>query len=507
MREEFGAARLAALLAREAAYRSRGGSIGRGSSLARFNAVWAGLLAAYSLLVGVSTSPSSCASSLSLGLLGLLEIFVGAFFTASTIHSIIELGLLDPLTRLPVADRTVRLAILGAAVYWGGAVLPLTVLPAACVLAARMGRLGLVPWGAAESLSAALFSLGGGFAAAALYPKARAAQGSRWASLVAWVALFGLGATFNLALVRGWLGPGALCPPHVWALPPFSYPAAAMGLGWSSAPSVAFSVLSGMSAWYGVGRLWSALSEEWAPIPEFGKRRKGRPWSPPMPYFVVKDLKLLLRDPKLLASVAYYAAVGPALLGAAALLSPTPRDALAQLPSASLLLGGVTGWVTIYLLALEGRGAGLLATLPVGPRQVVLYKCALSCLVCSPSALGMALIGARLGSASAGAAAGISYLAAVASSSSLVSSTLISRAGAQGSPKSWSLHAVGGRETLIMLGEATLYAGLAWVGDLAVTAAGRADLPAAGWASCLLLAASPAVIARETLAEHGRPGS
>lgn len=472
----------------------------------RFNAVWASLLVAYSALVGISTSPSSCPASLSLGLLGLLEIFVGAFFTASTVHSITELGLLDPLARLPVEERTIRLAVLGAAVYWGGAVLPLAVLPAALILGVRLGSSGLVAWGILESLSTALLSIGGGFSAAALYPRAREARGSRLASLIAWTALFGLGATFNLALVRGWLSRGAGCPPHVMVLPPFSYPAASVGFRWANATSASFSILSALAAWYGVGHLWSALSEEWTPVPEFFRDRGGGSRPLPLPYPLVKDMKLLLRDPKLLASVAYYAAVGPALLGAAAILSPG-REVAVRLPPASLLLGGLTGWVAVYLLVLEGSGAGFLATLPVGASEVTLFKSALSCLLCAPSAAGIAALGARLGSPLAGVASGVTYLLAVASSSSLIASRLIVGARDRGGElRSWSLHSVGGKETLMMLGAAALYAGLAWVGGLALEASARLGAGWLGWAACCILAALPATVAREVLSEP-RPGT
>ncbi len=134
-----------------------------------------------------------------------------------------------------------------------------------------------------------------------------------------------------------------------------------------------------------------------------------------------------------------------------------------KLPPASLLLGGLAGWVAVYLLALEGKGVEFLATLPVGVREVVLFKSVLSTLICVPPAAGIAALGVRLGSSQAGAASGAAYLAAVASSSALISSkpiTSVSRGDERGLR---SLHSVSGTETLLMLGTSALYA-RAWPG-------------------------------------------
>ena len=470
----MGPRELAVLLAKEAAYRSSSGSrVARlgpftlsTAGIVRSNVAWAVLFSAFSVIVVLSTGPLSCSLILSIGFLGVLELFIGAFFMASTVHAITSMRLLDPLARTPIDDKTLRLALLGASAYWGGVAIPAVVLPGAAAAAWLVRSPLLICWAFFEALCLALAASGLGYLAGALYPRARGSRALRAASLIAWVAFFGLGATFNLALARGWLARSDICPPQVGLIPPFSFPAAALNaptLALNPAlSSLAFSAFSVWVAWYGAGKLWRAISSEWIPLPTIEPARRAKQVTIPsaIPYLIVKDLKLLARNPKMLASVLYYLSVGPlVILATLTWIGPEHPAALAVISPVALLVGGLSGWAAMYLITLEGTGAGFLASLPISERELAELKTRLTVLIGSPASFGFYLVARAAGHSTVGLASALAYLASLYSSSRLTCVKLIRRLGQE--RKVWTLHAMGKELILLLLSQTALFVAMA----------------------------------------------
>ena len=299
-----------------------------------------------------------------------------------------------------------------------------------------------------------------------MYPRARGSRALRAASLIAWVAFFGLGATFNLALARGWLARSDICPPQVGLIPPFSFPAAALNaptLALNPAlSSLAFSAFSVWVAWYGAGKLWRAISSEWIPLPTIEPARRAKQVTIPsaIPYLIVKDLKLLARNPKMLASVLYYLSVGPlVILATLTWIGPEHPAALAVISPVALLVGGLSGWAAMYLITLEGTGAGFLASLPISERELAELKTRLTVLIGSPASFGFYLVARAAGHSTVGLASALAYLASLYSSSRLTCVKLIRRLGQE--RKVWTLHAMGKELILLLLSQTALFVAMA----------------------------------------------
>ena len=62
----------------------------------------------------------------------------------------------------------------------------------------------------------------------------------------------------------------------------------------------------------------------------------------------------------------------------------------------ALLVGGLSVWAAMYLITLEGTGAGFLASLPISERELAELKTRLTVLIGSPASFGFYLVAGPL---------------------------------------------------------------------------------------------------------------
>ncbi len=453
---------IAGILAKEASYRARrragvrgsrlAGLVGRG--LVRSNLLGALLFTGMSLFFCIGAVFDQRFVVPMLGILGLVELLVGAFATASTVHVILTEGLLEPLSTLPVTESDIRLALLGVGVYWGGLSMVCAVVPGALLVAVKRGSWAVALWGALEAAALLLLAFGVGYLLGALSPKYTRSRISRVLQTVAWLLFFGFGLLFQLLppQAAGFVGEvGA--PRWLLLIPPFSFPAAAMGVRESALASLAFSALSVAVLRVGAGRLWTAASSGRFALPS--SPPAGR-WSLAVGRLqpLKKDLRLLAMNPRMLASTVYYAVIGPALVVAPMLADVfTGNSGIGRfLPAIGLFFGGVGGAGVYYLYALDAEGARLLYHLPLTRGEVARQKALTLTVTVSPIVILVGVVGALSAGALTGLAAVLTYGVTLLGSAMLNSAILAKRLPRE--PSAWTQETFSkGTLGLLMLAE------------------------------------------------------
>ncbi len=401
------------ILAKEASYRARRRGVRRtrlmslvGGGLVRSNLLGALLFTGMSLFFSVGAVFDGRLIVPMIGVLGLVELLVGAFATASTVHVILSEGLLEPLSTLPVTDSDVRTALLGVGIYWGGLSMLFAVLPGAALVAAKRGLWPLAAWASLEAGSLLLLAFGVGYLLGSLGPRYTRSRVSRALQTLAWLLFFGFGLLFQL-LPQEAVGFSEEVGVPGWLLliPPFSFPAAALGVGKAAVSSLASALLGAAVMRLGAGRLWRAASSGAFVLPTGAPARGWRITAGRL-QFLRKDLKLLGMNPRMLASTVYYAVIGPALVLAPLLTEATAGGLIGRfLPAIGLFFGGVGGAGVFYLYALDAEGARLLYLLPLSRGDVARQKAAtlavtVSLIVVAVGAAGAISAGPLLGLAS-----------------------------------------------------------------------------------------------------------
>ncbi len=383
-----------------------------------------------------------------LGFLGIMELLMGAFTLAMSLHVIQEDRLLEPLRHLPLDRPTVRKAVLGALLYMGSFSYPFLVITPSLVLGVRFGPL-ITLWGVLEAITLMILSAGLALIAGSLYTRYSRSLVRRLASLTAWIALFSFGLLYQFLPKWG---------ERPLNVPPFSYGLAGLGDLSASITSLITLALALLTFKYGSDRFWRAATvvEEYEAPEEMGEWTVTRY---PSFYPVVKDLKLLLRNTKLLASVIYYLAFFPLFVLLPSILSEeTPVGAL--LPQA-IIAGGIGGLSVIYAYAAEGNGARLLYHLPVSRGWVMRGKFLTMATLTFPLVLAVVLA-LTLTSGLLGFISGLSYTLSLYSGIMLNSKLVMWRIPKE--PAAWTegmAQARSGTVLLVFLGEFILYGFLA----------------------------------------------
>ncbi|HDM91980.1 MAG TPA: hypothetical protein ENG69_01135 [Candidatus Korarchaeota archaeon] len=466
---------IAGILAKEASYRAakkakasgRRRLIGAGGFV-KSNLLMLMVSVCVSMMIGmplmVPNPPAEAVVPIA-GILGLVELLLGAFTMAHSIHIIATDRLLEPLTSLPVSEKDVRRALLAVGLYWGGLGLPFLVIPAMAVAAWKLGKPLLLFWGVVEGVTLLLLATGLGYIAGSLAPKTTRNPLLRAVSTISWLLFFGMGMAFSfVSRISAGL--------HVSAsllelLPPFSFAAAGFRSIASTLVSLSFLALSALTFKLGAGRLWRAASTGWSMPGPVVTPREWRLWRGPVPPPLTKDLKLMLRNPRMLAATFYYMLMGPLfflfpILTGAKGGAPSLGEVL---PSITLFIGGMGGWAVEYMYVVEGEGARLLYLLPVSRGRLVEWKASVTTMLGLPVGVAITLAAAWLWGPSIGISAGVTYVLALAGSTMINSLILANQLPRE--PSSWTQQTFSrGVMLLLFLAELALSAVLAGVSAL-----------------------------------------
>lgn len=365
-----------------------------------------------------------------MGALGLLGLFFGAFAVTAATNTILSEDLLKPISFMPVDEWDLRIALLLVGVYLGGASVPFLVIPGVIVASLYFKMWGLIFWGLVEAFSVLLLAFGIGYIAGSLGGKYTRSLFLRGVQTAVWLVFLSLAGILQIVPQ---LFPGASLPREVLdVLPPFSFGGAVLGLGPAILSSVIFVVAGALVFWYGVSRLWRMAGSGLSSVPV--SPAGGRPllrsgfFEP-----LLKDLKLLARNPRMLAYVVYYMNVVPLMIIFSFMRGS--KTAL-MIPSLSLFMAGFAGADAGYFYVAEGEGSLLLYVLPVTRGWLARRKAA-TCLVFSlPTMAIIATLGYVFGEPSI-AVTGIIIFLLGAIGSSLAFSFLAAR-GLPRSPAVWT---------------------------------------------------------------------
>jgi hypothetical protein len=349
--------------------------------------------------------------------------------TAAT-NTILSEDLLKPISFMPVNEGDLRIALLLVGVYLGGGSVPFLVIPGVIVASLYFKMWGLIFWGLVEAFSVLLLAFGIGYIAGSLGGKYTRSMFSRGVQMAVWLVFLSLAGILQIAPQ---LFPRASLPREVLdMLPPFSFGGAVLGLGTAVLSSVVFVVAGVTVFWYGASRLWrlagSGLSS--VLVPQAGGRLHLRSgfFEP-----LLKDLRLLARNPRMLAYVVYYMNVVPLMIVFSFMRGP--KTALI-IPSLSLFMAGFAGTGAGYFYVAEGEGSLLLYVLPVTRGWLARRKAA-ACLVFSlPTMAVIAILGYVFGEPSIAVVGVLIFLLGVIGSS-LAFSFLAAR-GLPRSPAVWT---------------------------------------------------------------------
>ncbi len=363
-----------------------------------------------------------------LGFLGIMEFFIATFTLAMSLHIIQEDMLLEPLRHLPLDQSTIRKAIFGALLYMGSLSYPFILITPSLLLGFRFGPL-LAIWGLLEAIAITILSAGVALLAGSIYTRYSRGMTKRIASLVAWIAIFSFGLLFQF-ISKEW--EGALIN-----VPPFSFGFAGMGDINSALISLITLGFSLLIFRYGTIRFWRAVTVVEARKVTIKPEKKVE-WKIPEPpalklYPAIKDLKLLSRNTKLLASTIYYIVFLPAFVVIPGILSSDMPPA-ALLPLA-IAAGGMGGLAVIYAYAVEGSGAELLYYLPVSRGWVTIRKFVSTAFISLPFSIAVVLT-LTLSVGLVGLIAGIGYTISLLSSLMLNSKLIMGRIPRK--PSAWT---------------------------------------------------------------------
>lgn len=388
--------RIAEILAKEAGYRAgkemggrrRNLSIMTAGSALRYNLFIMLILTFISLSVGLSAFSGREATLLIMVALFLVEIMLGVLSMALNLQAIISDELLHPLRHFPIREDDLRKALSLLGIYWGGLALPFTMIPAGLVLSIILGDPSFLLGFASASICAMLLSIALGYLAGSLGGKYTRSVSKRAISTVIWVILLGAGLMMNPILENlpkfesseELLGMLAL-------LPPISF----LYMTEESLPlisSLVSMVLSLVLLRIGTSRFWRIASS-----PEVEAPLKLADWSISLGIeaFLMRELKLVSRNPRMLASLLVYSFMLPLFLIAPMFSNiGEMKEFEGVLPIIPLILGGLQGsFAPYYLYIMEAAGAKALYSLPMSRSKLASMKASSFLTLTTPVSLGV----------------------------------------------------------------------------------------------------------------------
>jgi hypothetical protein len=363
---------IAEAIAREANYRAqremsrRNLTIMTAGSILRFNIFIILILSSISGMMGLASLEGREAALLVSIPLFILEIMMGTLSMALSLQAIVSDKLLEPIQHLPIEERDLRKALSLLGIYWGGLALPFTMIPAGLISSIVLSDPSILAGYLAASITGMILSLALGYLVGSIAGKYTRSLSRRAISTLLWTILIGFGFFLN-AIMRTFSPMEDLSALNLLkAVPPLSF------LDWSLTSLISSSLTFALSLAllaYGTSRFWRAAISpgEAAPVSSSWNLSFG------VKSIVMKDIRIALRNPRMLATLIVDSIALPLFLISSMIEGFGKLDSTALVISISLgVLQAAYSSYPFYLL--DSSGARALYTLPISRREVASMK-------------------------------------------------------------------------------------------------------------------------------------
>ncbi len=368
--------KLAEIIAREASYRSakeRGKRsffrLSKGS-MVRYNALLITIFTFLSVSMGFGAFAGRDLSIVMLTMLSLMDIMIGILIMALNTQVLISDKLLDPLFRLPISEDDVRKALSWVGIYWGEAALPFVVIPAGLVMSLILKDLTFFLSSLFIALMGLFLSLGLGYLVGSLASRYTRSLKGRTISTLVWVLALGIGFLIGPAssAVEKSLSSGLNM---ISWIPPVSFvfmfqDSVALTI------SLAYLLLFYLLLRYGTDKFWNAATRGEVPLLKVSAK-----WSIRygLAAAILRELKITVRTPRILASVIMYSIFFPlSILFPSLSVSDLPAGFREYIPILALAVGGFESFSLLYFYIMEAAGAKSLYSLPLRRSDIAILK-------------------------------------------------------------------------------------------------------------------------------------
>ena len=322
-------------------------------------------------------------------ILGLLEIFLGAFTMANFFQTLMSDRLLDTITYLPITNSDIRKILLALTIYWGGLSSAFLILPGAILVSYQTNNFLLLIFSTGETVFCLLTAFGIGYFAGSIAPKTTRNPIIRGLSTLIWMIIFGFGFIFffvesylkNISISIEML---KIIKMMYIILPPFNFVYSAYGQLNAVISSLIWLGLSYAIFRKGVNRYWKAVYMVGISYGEaISEKGRWSLWGATISPKIRKDLTLLFRTPRMLASTLYLL-IFPMFIIFPFLAAPSNIIISPIIPALALFVGGLSGIGTQNLYSVDGEGAKLLYLLPISREDVIKEKALTLTLLATP---------------------------------------------------------------------------------------------------------------------------
>ncbi len=369
--------RIAEVVAREAAYRSRK-EAGRslrffrmsGGSMLKYNAFLLAVFTFMSSTVGLSAFGGPEVAYPTLIMLFLMEILMGVLFMALNLQVLVSDKLLDPIFHLPVSGSEIRRALLWVGIYWGGAALPFVLIPGAAIASYLLGDPLILVGAIIGSLVALVLSMALGYLAGSLATRYTRSLKGRAISTAVWLLVLGVGFIMGplMDAVSQLYEGGAV--QALYMVPPISFVMMFRSLEALSS-SLFFILASYILLRIGTSRFWRVATRGEVPLPKGPAK-----WSLSFGFTaaLMREVKVATRTPRIFASLIMYSFIFPLTFVFPLFSEGLPQGFSGFLAPLALAVGGLGGFSILYLYIMEAAGAKTLYSLPLTRGKIALVK-------------------------------------------------------------------------------------------------------------------------------------
>ncbi len=369
--------RIAEVVAREAAYRSRREAERSlrffrmsGGSMLKYNAFLLAVFTFMSSMIGLSAFSGPEVAYLTLIMLFLMEILMGVLFMALNLQVLVSDRLLDPIFHLPVSEPEIRRALLWVGIYWGGAALPFVLIPGAAVESYLLRDPLILVGAIMGSLIALVLSMALGYLAGSLATRYTRSLKGRAVSTVVWLLVLSVGFIMGplMDAVSQLYEGGAV--QALYMVPPISFAVMFESSG-ALLSSLLLVLVSYILFRTGTSRFWRVVTRGEVPLP-----KRPAKWSLSFGFTaaLMKEVKMATRTPRIFASIIMYSFIFPLVFIFPFFSEGLPQGFSGFLAPLVLAVGGLGGFSILYLYVMEASGAKTLYSLPLTRGRVALVK-------------------------------------------------------------------------------------------------------------------------------------
>ena len=398
---------IAKILAKEASYRfskNRGGSRILNSPLIT-NLIAIGIFTIFSIASAIyMTYTDPLIYNLHrLASITLVQLAIGIFSTLFimmyNLHIIVTDRLIDTLTHLPIKTRDIKYALLFLNLYWGVFTEPFLFIPGALIYTYSIGNTLFILMGIEASIFSILLTLSLGFIAGSVSPRVSRHPLTRIISTLIWLIVMSIsllisGAGRTLVEYISINTEKILKLKLIKYAPPFSIVYQVYG----ELDLILTSLLGLIALWillnYSTSIYWGSLFKT-APVktaPTVTVNRGIDLSKPILTGWVYRDLKMIIRNPRFLASIIYlliFPILMPLLVGFTA-----PGLNIKWItPLFILTIGSFSGVMVANLFIIEGEGAKILYTLPITRNNYIIGKTLTVLYLATLASIAIALYG------------------------------------------------------------------------------------------------------------------